>query len=131
MDDRRSITGRIELERIARVRRRVHSLPEIRFETKSVPSGSGRVKNVNPGGLFVLTSEIPLVEEPVHLVFQDDTSVWIDLLGTVCWTRPEESESGGAGFGLEISTAPESYKAYVLRLVASTGAGVDSAGTSQ
>ena len=59
MDDRRSIIGRIELKRMARVRRRVRSLPEIRFETKSVRSGSGRVKNVSPGGLFVLTSDIP------------------------------------------------------------------------
>ena len=40
----------------------------------------------------------------------------------VCWTRPEENESGGAGFGLKISTAPDDYKAYVRRLVASTGA---------
>ena len=123
MDDRRSIIGRIELKRMALVRRRIRSLPEIRFETKSVRSGKGRVKNVSPGGLFVLTSEIPLVEEPVHLVFQDDTSVWIDLLGTVCWTRPEENESGETGFGAEIRAAPDNYKAYVQRLVARREAG--------
>ncbi len=63
------------------------------------------------------------MKEPVHLVFQDDTSVWIDLLGRVCWTCPEENESGEAGFGLEISNAPDNYKVYVRRLVASTGAG--------
>ena len=118
VDDRRVIIGRIELKRIARARRGVRSFPEIRFETKGVRSGKGRIKNVSPGGLFVLTSEIPLVEEPVHLAFQDDTLVWIDLLGTVLWTRPEENESGGAGFGAAISAAPDNYKAYVQRLAA-------------
>ena len=114
MDDRRSI-GRIDLEPIARVRRRVRSLPEIRFETESI-GGRGRVKNISPRGLFVLTDKIPLVEESVHVVFQDDTLVWIDLIGVVRWTRPEENESGTPGFGLEIDTAPEEYKAYVQRL---------------
>ena len=57
------------------------------------------------------------------LVFQDDTCVWIDLLGTVCWTRPEENESGETGFGPEIRAAPDNYKAYVQRLVASREAG--------
>ena len=121
MDERRSI-GRIELARIARVRRRVGSLPEIRFETETVPAGRGRVKNVSPGGLFVLTDKNPLVKEAVYVVFRDDTLVWIELLGVVRWTRPQKNESGGPGFGLAIDSTPDEYKAYVRRIVASAGA---------
>ena len=122
MDDRRSI-GRVEVKHVARTRRRVRSLPEIRFETKSVPGGQGRVKNVGPRGLFVLTSNIPIAGESVHLVLQDDRFVWIELLGVIRWTRPQENESGRPGFGLEIDAAPDEYKAYVQRLAFWAGDG--------
>ena len=115
MDDRRrSSIGRIEPKRI--LQRRGLALPETRFETKSVRDGRGRVKNVSQGGLFVLTSDIPLVGESVHFVFQDDAFVWIELVGAVRWIGQREDESGESGFGLEIEDEPKEYRAYVRRL---------------
>ncbi len=100
------------------VRRTLRSLPEVRFETETSPAGEGLVKNVGVHGLGVLTDRIPAVGESVHLVFQDDTLLWIELHGVVRWIRERPSESGDPGFGVEIEAPPPEYRAFFDRLLA-------------
>ena len=100
------------------VRRTLPSLPEVRFQTETIPAGEGLVKNVSVYGLGVLTDRIPAVGESVHLVFKDDIYVWIELHGVVRWTREQTEQSGDPGFGIEIETPPQEYQAFFDRLLA-------------
>ena len=100
------------------VRRALRSLPEVRFQTKTIPVGEGFVKHVSVHGLSVFTDLIPAVGESVNLVFQDDTLLWIELHGVVRWIREQTNESGDPGFGVEIESPPPEYRAFFDRLLA-------------
>ena len=100
------------------VRRTLSSLPGVRFQTETIPVGEGFVKHVSVHGLGVFSDLIPAIGESVHLVFQDDTLLWIELHGVVRWIREQTSESGDPGFGVEIESPPPEYRAFFDRLLA-------------
>ena len=100
------------------VRRTLRPLPEVRFQAENIPAGEGLAKNVSVHGLGVLSDSIPALGGSVHLVFQDDTLLWIELRGVVRWIREQTDESGDPGFGVEIETPPPEYRAFFDRLLA-------------
>ncbi len=90
---------------------------QVRFETPS-SSGTGRLKNVSREGLFVATEAPPVPGDPAHVVFQDLADRWIELDGTVSWTRgePESSATAPPGFGMKIASPSVAYLEFFKEL---------------
>lgn len=63
--------------------------------------GTGSIKNVGEGGLFVGTTTIPDEGEAVELCLHTARGLSIELSGMVWWTRPLGA-GGAPGFGLRI-----------------------------
>ncbi len=98
--------------------RRIRTAIHTEFEAGPV-SGSGHIKNLGFGGLFVSTEEIPERGDPIKLRFRlpGGDSVW--LSGLVWWTTNDRSHTGGrwSGFGLRVLERNDHYANVVTSLL--------------
>lgn len=85
------------------------------FRTASL-CGTGNVRNVSDGGLFVGTSAIPDEGDSVELKLNAPGEPPIEVSGLVWWTTSQlEAPSARSGFGLRLLGQSEQY----LRLLES------------
>lgn len=99
---------------MAEQRKRVSFLTE--FRAGGV-TGSGKVKNVSPGGLFVNTASIPQQGDSVFVSMNPGDGRRVAVTGMVWWTTDGRRNGRlGSGFGLRVLEESESYQALVDRL---------------
>lgn len=98
---------------MAEQRKRVSFLTE--FRAGGV-TGSGKVKNVSSGGLFVNTASIPEQGDTVFVSMSPGNGRRVAVTGMVWWTTDGRRGRLGSGFGLRVLEESESYQALVARL---------------
>jgi hypothetical protein len=92
------------------------SIP-VEFETDGL-RGTGKIKNVGLGGLFVGSRQIPEQGESVSLSFHFPGGRELSVLGVVWWTTLEAAgRHRTPGFGLRLIEENESYELAVSRLL--------------
>ena len=88
----------------------------IEFRATSL-TGTGQVKNVSEGGLFVGTSAIPNAGDMVELTLSAPGEMPIEIIGLVWWTTSDlEAPDAQSGFGLRLLEHSERYLRLVERL---------------
>ena len=79
-------------------------------------SGTGKVRNVSDGGLFVCTSAIPDEGDSVELKLSAPGEPPVEVTGLVWWTTSHlDAPDARSGFGLRLLAQSEPY----LRLLES------------
>ena len=92
------------------------SIP-VEFETDAL-QGTGKIKNVGLGGLFVGSTQIPEQGESVSLSFHFPGGQELSVLGVVWWTtRETNGRHRTPGFGLRLIEENENYELAVSRLL--------------
>ena len=98
---------------------RVRTSIPVEFKSGEV-EGSGVIRNLGLGGLFVGSRAIPENGEVVSLRFALPGEGRVSLTGLVWWTTRDEPERRGhphPGFGLRLLDQGESYEQAVGRLL--------------
>jgi Tfp pilus assembly protein PilZ len=92
------------------------SIP-VEFETDDL-RGTGKIKNVGLGGLFVGSQQIPEQGESVSLSFHFPGGQELSVQGVVWWTTRETTgRHRTPGFGLRLIEENEGYELAVNRLL--------------
>ena len=95
---------------------RIRTAIKAEFEAGEI-SGSGQIRNVGDGGLFVGTARIPAQGDTVRLQFKGPDGAALDVSGLVWWTTAEGGSHRVPGFGLRLLDDSEDYRAFVSRLL--------------
>jgi hypothetical protein len=80
--------------------------------------GGGSIRDLSPGGLFVLSPMLPSEGEPIAVAFRAPDGRGIAVRGIVRWNTATEGARGArrAGFGVELIDAGDDYHALVATL---------------
>ena len=79
--------------------------------------GSGKIRNVSEGGLFIGTAAIPPQGELAEVTFTPPGGGRIAVTGLVWWTTDDAGGSHRArGFGLRVLEDSERFRSLVERL---------------
>jgi Tfp pilus assembly protein PilZ len=81
--------------------------------------GTGQIKNLSEGGLFVGTGSLPAQGETVELCFTVPGGSRIELSGMVWWTTADSAERRHrqTGFGLRLLEENDAYRTWVATLL--------------
>ena len=100
----------------AHMKKRIRTAIQAEFEAGDV-QGKGKIRNVDEGGVFVGTSQIPHQGEMVVLSFRDMKGREVDITGLVWWTTTDEPGSHRApGFGIRLLEESEAYSRFFQSL---------------
>ncbi len=81
-------------------------------------SGSGEIKNVSPGGMFISTPATFEVGDKIDVSFREPWGDPIEAHGVVWWITKDVQFCGMPiqGFGVRLADAGQSYRRLLARL---------------